>query len=331
MKTTTKLSNENATVKRSIQQAVKEVEWKDLRSLTKAQVVYNLVLPYPFLLLSWWFASQSLYVFACSCTYLFFASAFRQAHDGYHHSLGVGKRSTTMILMLLSVLLMTGLHSIRATHMQHHRNPLGEDDLEGSLAKLAWWQALIGGIRYRFDIYKRGMQLSSANNRCKAWVEFALIGIVITLIGAAAGFSLWQTDLAAGSGYSTYTAIVQVAVYHLIVMLSANSIVGLIAVWGVHHDTEEQTIARTERNKVVNLLTFGLLFHVEHHLFPAVPTNNLPKLAQRLDLVAPHLSEKRVVPSKQVVTTFIGNRCNELKPYGNDADDKTCPIRGLFA
>src|SRR5688572_13116929 len=35
-------------------------------------------------------------------------------------------------------------------------------------------------------------------------------------------------------------------------------------------------------------------YHVEHHLFPAVPTRKLPVLAQRLDLAAPELVTKRV-------------------------------------
>ncbi|WP_227516704.1 hypothetical protein [Psychrobacter sp. DAB_AL43B] len=121
----------------AIKNAINVVQWQDLRQLTRGQIAYNIILPYPFLLLSWWFASQSWYVMACGASYLFFAAAFRQAHDGYHHSLGTGKRTTTGILLLLSVLLMTSLHSIRATHMAHHRDPLGDSDIEGSLAKVS--------------------------------------------------------------------------------------------------------------------------------------------------------------------------------------------------
>ena len=36
------------------------------------------------------------------------------------------------------------------------------------------------------------------------------------------------------------------------------------------------------------------LQHVEHHLFPTVPTCHLPKLAERLDEVAPELKTKLV-------------------------------------
>ena len=169
----------HANKEQAIKKAIAAVEWQDLRQLTRGQIAYNVILPYPFLLLSWWFASQSWYVLACGASYLFFAAAFRQAHDGYHHSLGTGKRTTTGILLLLSVLLITSLHSIRATHMEHHRNPLGDSDIEGSLAKVSWWQAMLGGVTYRLSIYRQGLRLSSRRNQRIAYLEFGLIALVI--------------------------------------------------------------------------------------------------------------------------------------------------------
>ena len=35
-------------------------------------------------------------------------------------------------------------------------------------------------------------------------------------------------------------------------------------------------------------------YHLEHHLFPAVPTSRLPELARRLDATDPQWSSKRV-------------------------------------
>jgi hypothetical protein len=37
-----------------------------------------------------------------------------------------------------------------------------------------------------------------------------------------------------------------------------------------------------------------MLFHVEHHLLPKVPTRHPPELAWRLDRVAPELGRKQV-------------------------------------
>jgi fatty acid desaturase len=47
--------------------------------------------------------------------------------------------------------------------------------------------------------------------------------------------------------------------------------------------------ARTIRNPLKARLTDAMFYHVEHHLYPAVPTRRLPILARRLDRVAPDL------------------------------------------
>ncbi|WP_025651977.1 MULTISPECIES: fatty acid desaturase [Psychrobacter] len=304
-----------------IKKAIASIEWQDLRQLTRGQIAYNVILPYPFLLLSWWFASQSWYVLACGASYLFFAAAFRQAHDGYHHSLGTGKRTTTAILLLLSVLLMTSLHSIRATHMAHHRDPLGDSDIEGSLANVSWWQALLGGITYRLAIYRQGLRLSSRRNQSLAWLEFGLIALVVLVALVLTVFTVAVPAL---------TMLAQVLMYHILTMMLANASVGIIAVWGVHHDCDE-TIARTERNPLINLLTFNLLYHVEHHLFPAVPSNHLPELAERLDKVAPHLTDQQVTPNKAAVISAIDNQWQKIKAGSRKHhDENECPIRRNF-
>jgi len=41
-------------------------------------------------------------------------------------------------------------------------------------------------------------------------------------------------------------------------------------------------------------LSYAMFFHVEHHLFPAVPTCHLAMLAARLDTIAPELALLRV-------------------------------------
>lgn len=316
-----KANNAQVNKNTAIKNAINTVQWQDLRSLTRGQITYNVILPYPFLLLSWWFASQSCYFLACGASYLFFASAFRQAHDGYHHSLGIGKRTTTAILLLLSVVLMTSLHSIRATHMEHHRNPLGDSDNEGSLAKMSWWQAMLGGVTYRLDIYRQGLRLSSRRNRHITYLEFGLIALVIVTALVLSVFHIAVPAIAMSA---------QVLIYHILTMMLANASVGIIAVWGVHHDCDE-TVARTERNPLVNLLTFNLLYHVEHHLFPAVPSNHLPQLAKRLDAAAPHLTKAHVLPTLANVMDFINYRWNKLKDKYQNNNDSDCPIRKRFA
>ncbi len=65
------------------------------------------------------------------------------------------------------------------------------------------------------------------------------------------------------------------------------------AVWTVHHDTEENpAFARTQRGGWKNKITFSMFYHLEHHLFPAVPTIKLPELAKRIDEALPELDKK---------------------------------------
>jgi fatty acid desaturase len=67
------------------------------------------------------------------------------------------------------------------------------------------------------------------------------------------------------------------------------------AVWTVHHDCDRSHhIARTLRGWLKNTVSFSMFYHVEHHLFPKVPTCWLHQLARRLDAVAPELQNKRV-------------------------------------
>jgi fatty acid desaturase len=68
------------------------------------------------------------------------------------------------------------------------------------------------------------------------------------------------------------------------------------AVWTVHHDCETNPFqARTIRGKIKSFLTYSMFFHVEHHLFPAVPTCKLKILAERLDMLLPGVGFKKVI------------------------------------
>src|SRR5437764_3460992 len=83
--------------------------------------------------------------------------------------------------------------------------------------------------------------------------------------------------------------------YHLCAMTVGQCLTSFFAVWTVHHDCEhERPFARTLRGLLKNGATFNMFFHMEHHLFPAVPTCHLPQLAERLDKAAPEMTRLRV-------------------------------------
>jgi fatty acid desaturase len=83
--------------------------------------------------------------------------------------------------------------------------------------------------------------------------------------------------------------------WHLVLMAVGQMLAPFFAVWTVHHDCDRSHyIARTLRNRFKSLLVLDMFFHIEHHLFPRVPTKRLPILAERLDRAAPELATRQV-------------------------------------
>ncbi len=269
----------------SMKQARQAVQWKDLQALAWWQVIFNVLLPYPFLLVAWWSAWHGFLLLALGAWFLFFASSFRQAHDGFHCSLGLGKKATDFLLCLSSGLIISSNHAIRQTHLLHHYKTLDKVDIEAKFYNQAWWQAVIGGISFKIALHKEGYKLANPYERIYILVDFSLIIIMLALAiyGAIIGYNL--------------------LLLHVFIMFLLNTFVGLMAGWCVHHgcgNADNELIARTERNKLINAITFNQLFHMEHHLFPSVPSNHLPQLAKRLDKVAPEMTQLRVVPKLQL-------------------------------
>ena len=252
------------------------IKWQDLRHISRAETLYNIVLSLPFLLLSWFSVAQGWWLIALGASFFFFMAALRQAHDCYHRTLGVGKVATEMMLFALSVTMLCSTHAIRHTHLNHHRDPLGESDVEGNWARLPWYQAILGGGFFSIAIQWFGLTHGSRRNRVLVAIDML---IILTVIATA------------------FITMHPILVYHVIVMMIANMLVGFFAVWSVHHGCDEMVYARSERHPLINLLTFNLLYHIEHHLFPAVPTNHLPQLAERLDRAAPQWTGQPVVPN----------------------------------
>ena len=251
------------------------VEWQDLRQLSLSETVYNIFLSLPFLLLSWWSAWQGWWLLALVATFFFFTAALRQAHDCYHRTLGVGRVATELMLFFLSITMLCSTHAIRHTHLNHHRDPLGDSDVEGNWARLPWYQAILGGGLFSIAIQWFGLTHGSRRNRILVAFDLLLIFAVIA---------------------ATFITMHPVLIYHVLVMILANTMVGFFAVWSVHHGCDGVVYARSERHPLINLLTFNLLYHIEHHLFPAVPTNHLPILAKRLDAAAPQWTQQPVIP-----------------------------------
>jgi hypothetical protein len=218
-----------------------EVKWKDLAKLSTSEMIIENTITLPWLLASWVLAYFRLYMYALPCSFLFFLTALRQAHNGFYNSLGIGKRSTWLSLYVNSILMLASMHAVKFTHLRHHKYCLGEKDFEGKCARMKWWQAILYGQMHVFSIHKAALTLGNKNYRRAVIIEmFSITVFAITAVVFNCRF----------------------LIYHTLVMSTGEFFSAFFAVWTVHHDLDEHFIARTQRVRWKNLITYNMFYHL---------------------------------------------------------------------
>jgi len=253
---------------------VRSVEWKDLTHLSAGEIVKELLLSLPWLVASLWLAHAGWYLLALPASFLFFLVGLRQVHNAYHYALGLSRRGSDWVMFALSVLMLGSMHAVQINHLEHHLHCLDENDVEGASARMPAWKAVLLGplfpIRLHVNAWKKARSASFY------WIVAELVTTVGLALAACAIPVPWFR-------------------YHVLAMAAGQCLTSFFAVWTVHHDCNQPgPFARTLRGLLKNGVTYNMFFHVEHHLFPAVPTCHLPQLARRLDEAAPELTRLRV-------------------------------------
>lgn len=243
--------------------------------MTRGEVCAELVLSVPWLAASLAFAAYRWYPAALACSFMFFLTGLRQVHGSFHYAIGLPRRVTECVMFVLSVLMLGSMHAVQCTHLLHHRQCLRDGDVEAASARMPAWKAIVAGPLLAIRLHAHAFEL--ANSRQRGWIlgelaaNVAMIALAITMADQP-----WLR-------------------YHVLAMIAGHCLSPFFAVWTVHHDCEPDGVfARTIRGVVRSRLTYDMFYHVEHHLFPAVPTRRLDVLAGRLDAVAPDLTQKRV-------------------------------------
>lgn len=254
---------------------LRAVAWKDLTVLRSWETAKELTLSLPWLALSLYLASRGLYLLALPVSFFFFLAGLRQVHDAHHYNLGISRGATEWLMFALSVLMLGSMHAVQFNHLRHHKHCMDDEDVEALSAQMPWWKALLWGPAFPVLLHRTALRGASA--RKLRWIHAELLANAAVL---AAVF------VAPGAGPLRY---------HFLAMAAGQCLTAFFAVWTVHHDCDrEHHIARTLRNPLKSAIALDMFFHVEHHLFPKVPTCHLPELARRLDRVAPELKEKQV-------------------------------------
>ena len=251
------------------------VAWRDLVPVSRAEVAGELLLPLLWLGLSLAIAGQGHPVIALGFSFMFFLTGLRLVHNAFHQALGLSTRATDIVLWFLSLAMLGSMHAVKFNHLRHHRLSLGDGDVEGRSARMPAWRALLFGPAFPVLLHRTALIRGSQKLRFTVLAELIMNVVWIGIVFGALHVGILR--------------------YHVAAMLTGQCLTAFFAVWTVHHHCDRtHYIARTIRNRIKNAVTFNMFRHIEHHLFPAVPTCHLPELSKRIDIAAPELKQKIV-------------------------------------
>lgn len=197
-------------------------------------------------------------------------------HEGVHGNLLRRPRIDRWLGFVLGLPGTACFSAYRVEHIAHHRftrTTQDPDEIRNfssnrALLSLAFYLWLFGGSLWYFLVYVpiNALRIGSRRDRLAILLEYAIMAGVY----AAFGWFAYRRGFAAD--------LVHVWMIPILVALFYGNIRG----WAEHmmtlpgHPlTETRTVTS---NPVVCFLNLNANYHLEHHLFPAVPWYNLPKV-----------------------------------------------------
>jgi beta-carotene hydroxylase len=210
--------------------------------------------------------------------FFIFVAIVTVTHDVVHGALGLGSRQTEWALGFLGGVLLESGHAYRATHHQHHRVFPGPDDPEGDPARMPFWRAVAYGPVFLPRLWCWAYCKNRGRPDQRRWL---VAEAAWALMVPAAGVLLlpWTSSVLAYAGL----AVLGSWVYPL------------LTVHLPHHGYGNTPLTQTGtlRGWIIPRLFLELTYHLEHHLYPAVPSHHLPALSRRLE---PIFRQGGVVP-----------------------------------
>jgi beta-carotene hydroxylase len=238
----------------------------DLVRVTQRQRLTSLALPFGYCAAYFAFAAAGWWPAAVvALVGLSFVTYGSTSHDLVHRNLGLSPRVNDLWLSLIELLALRSGHAYRAAHLHHHARFPAEDDVEATAARKSWLGAVAEGFTFQARIWWWAVRRGGPKT---GWVVAEGIACVV-LIGAAVA--------AAGVTpvFAAYAAL----------MVAGGWVIPLVTSYLTHDPTGADELSQTRlfRGRTASVLGLGHLYHLEHHIYPAVPHHRWPELARRLD------------------------------------------------
>jgi beta-carotene hydroxylase len=200
--------------------------------------------------------------------FLIFVAVVTVTHDVVHGSLGLNRRQTDWALFLTGLVLLESGHAYRTTHLQHHKVFPSDDDPEGYPAKISLLGAILYGPVFLARLWFWAFARNDRRPVQRVWLLLEALTPVCAVIG---GVLLWSATPA----LLLYVALAIVGSW----------VYPLLTVHLPHRNFGDTPLSQTHtlRGTIIPALFLELTYHLEHHLYPQVPSHHLKKLACRLD------------------------------------------------
>jgi beta-carotene hydroxylase len=250
----------------------------DLLHITKFQQITTLTLPFLCVGVYFVFAFFGYWPLAVlTLMYLSFITYGSISHDLVHQNLGLSRRANAIFLSLIELLTIRSGHAYRMVHLHHHKRFPHDDDIEGAASKMTFFGSLVEGTTLQLRIYIWALRRTKQE---RGWVVFEGIGCLTIIMGALLVYPVTVAPL-----------------IYVVLMIMGSWIIPLITSYIPHDPNGKNMLYQTRlfRGVVASVIAMEHLYHLEHHLYPAVPHHNWPHLAKRLD---PYFEEMGVKPIK---------------------------------
>ena len=239
---------------------------QDLLTVTATQRCYALLLPLAsaaslalFAALGWPLAAL---LAAAAYTFYSYGST---SHDLVHGNLGLTRPLNHILLSIIELAGLRSGHAYQAAHLQHHARFPHADDIEGAPAHGTLIGAVFAGPLHQLKVWCWAVRHA---RRYRGWVIAEGLVCLATAIGALA---CWPVTYAPA--------------YYLALIVMGSWTFPLFTGYLPHDPKGADTLSQTRRfrGSVAAVLFRQHLYHLEHHLYPAVPHQHWPDLAARLD------------------------------------------------